>query len=73
MLRIRVVPQGRLARHSRLSAEGVDVTMPAGCRVRDVVSQVGLFDEEIKRVVVNGRPARLDKAVRRNDLIELHG
>jgi hypothetical protein len=46
--------------------------MPAGSRIRDVLIQVGLFDEEVKRVMVNGRRARLDKAVRRDDLIDLH-
>lgn len=72
MLRVRVVPHGRLASHSRISSAGLDVTMPAGSRIRDLLVQVGLFDEEVKRVMVNGRRARLDKALRRNDLIELH-
>jgi sulfur carrier protein ThiS len=72
MLRVRVVPHGRLAKNSRISSEGQALTMPAGSRIRDVLIQVGLFDEEVKRVMVNGRRARLDTAVRRDDLIELH-
>jgi len=72
MLRVRVVPHGRLAKNSRISSEGQALNMPLGSRIRDVLIQVGLFDEEVKRVMVNGRRARLDKAVRRDDLIELH-
>lgn len=72
MLRVRVVPRGRLATNSRIHSEGMEVTMPAGSRVRDLLSQVGLFDEEVRQVMVNGRRARLDSALRRNDLIELH-
>ena len=73
MLRVRVVPRGRLARNSRISSEGLDVQMPAGVRVRDVLHEVGVFDDEVRRVTVNGRPGRLDQALRRNDVIEIHG
>ncbi len=67
-----MIPRGRLATNSRISSDGTEVTMPAGSRVRDLLSQVGLFDEEVRRVMVNGRRARLDSALRRNDLVELH-
>ncbi len=72
MLRVRVVPHGKLTTNSRVSRDGRDLNMPTGSRVRDVLVQVGLFDEEVRRVLVNGRRARLDRAVRNNDVIELH-
>ena len=72
MLRVRIVPRGKLAKNSRISADGLEVTLPAGGRVRDLLSEVGLFDEEVRRVLVNGRRGRLDQTLRRNDVIEVH-
>lgn len=47
--------------------------MHEGGRVRDLLPEVGLFDEEIREVTVNGRRARLDQVLRRNDRVELAG
>jgi sulfur carrier protein ThiS len=71
MLRVRVVPRGKLAANSRLSADGLDVALQDGMRVRDLLVELGLFDEEVRRVVVNGRRGRLDQTLRRNDMVEL--
>ena len=73
MLRVRIVPCEKLARNSKIGREGGEVALPDGGRVRDLVQAVGLFDEEIRRVFVNGRKARLDTSLNRDDLVEVQG
>ncbi len=73
MLRVKIVTCDKLARNSKVGREGGEVSLPDGGRVRDLVQAVGLFDEEIRRVFVNGRKARLDTSLSRNDLVEVHG
>jgi hypothetical protein len=72
MFRVRVVPRGKLAKESRVALEGVDLTLPEGATVRDMLSEVGMFDQEIRRVTVNGKRGRMDQVLRRNDVIELY-
>jgi sulfur carrier protein ThiS len=71
MFRVKVIATGRLAKNSRIQMEGLDVTLPEGGRVRDLLNEVGVFDDEVREVVVNGRRGRLDQALRRDDKIEL--
>ena len=71
MLRVRIVPCSKLARNSRVSREGGEVGIPDGGRVRDLLQEVGLFDEEVKRVIINGRRARLDSSLRPNDVVHV--
>ena len=71
MLRVRIVPCARLARHSKVSREGGDVSLPAGGRVRDLLQEVGLFDEEVRRVQINGRRAHLDTSLKTNDVVQV--
>jgi len=71
MFNVRISAQGRLAKNSRIGREKVQVVLPEGGRVRDLLLEVGLFDEEVRRVIVNGRRARLDQALQRNDVIEV--
>jgi sulfur carrier protein ThiS len=73
MFRVRVVPRGRLAKDSRVGRQGTEIELPEGARVRELLAEVGLFDEEVRRVVVNGRRGRLDQRLRRNDVVEVHG
>jgi len=73
MFRVRVVPCGKLAKNSRVSAEGIEVTLPEGARVSELLAEVGLFDEEVRLVMVNGRRGRLDQRLQRNDVVEVHG
>ena len=47
--------------------------LPSGGRVRDLLQEVGLFDEEVRRVVINGKRARLDTSLKRDDIVELEG
>jgi len=72
MFRVKVMARGRLAKNSRIQLEGTEVTLPEGGRVRDLLVEVGLFDEEVREVVVNGRRARLDRALHRDDRVELY-
>ncbi len=71
MLRVRIIPCAKLAKHSKVSRDGNEVSLPEGGRVRDLLREVGLFDEEIKRVVINGRRARLDSSLKPNDLVQV--
>ncbi len=71
MLRVRVLPCAKLARNSKIGREGGDVVLPEGGRVRDLLVEVGLFDEEVRRVMINGRRARLDTSLRRNDVVRI--
>jgi len=73
MFRVRVSVSGKLVNNSRIHLEGADLNMPEGARVRDVLTEVGLFDDEVKQVTINGRRGRLDQSLRRNDVLELRG
>lgn len=73
MFRVRVIVSGKLANNARIDLEGQVMTLPEGARVRDLLSEVGVFEEEVKQVLVNGKRARLDQALRRNDVVELKG
>lgn len=73
MFRVRVVPRGKLIRNSRLEREGVALQLPSGSRVRDLLVELGIFEGEVRRVRINGRRARLDQSLRRNDEVELEG
>lgn len=71
MFRVRVIVRGKLATNSRVHLEGADVNLPEGARVRDLLLEVGVFDEEVKHVKINGRRGRLEQALKRDDLVEL--
>jgi sulfur carrier protein ThiS len=71
MFRVTVVAGGRLAKNSRIQMDGLEVTLPEGGRVRDLLVEVGVFDEEVREVIINGRRGRLDQALHRDDKIEL--
>ncbi len=73
MFRVRVTVSGKLVNNSRIHLEGADLSMPEGARVRDVLTEVGLFDDEVKQVTINGRRGRLDQSLRRNDVVDLRG
>jgi sulfur carrier protein ThiS len=73
MLRVRIRPCAKLARNSKVGREGGEVVLPSGGRVRDLLQEVGLFDEEVRRVVINGKRARLDTSLKRDDVVELEG
>jgi len=71
MLRVRIVPCSKLAKNSKIGRDGSEVVLPDGGRVRDLLQEVGLFDEEVKRVIINGRRARLDTSLRANDVVQV--
>jgi len=73
MLRVRIVPCSKLARNSKIGREGGEVALPDGGRVRDLLQEIGLFDEEVRRIVINGKRARLDTSLKRNDVVQVEG
>ena len=70
---MRIMTCSKLARNSKVGREGGEVSMPDGGRVRDLLREVGLFDEEVRRVKVNGKRARLDTCLKRNDVVSVEG
>lgn len=73
MLSVRIMPCSKLVRNSKVGRDGGEVVLPAGGRVRDLLQEVGLFDEEVRRVKVNGKRARLDTCLKRNDVVSVEG
>jgi hypothetical protein len=73
MLRVRIVTCAKLARNSKVGRDGSEVILPDGGRVRDLLHEVGLFDEDVRRVIINGKRARLDTSLKRNDVVHLEG
>ena len=71
MFKVWVSAHGRLAKNSRIGRDSIEVALPEGGRVSDLLLEVGLFDEEVRRVTVNGRRARLDRALQRDDVVEV--
>jgi len=45
--------------------------LPRGARVRQLVELIGIAEQEVKRLLVNGRRARLDSMLREGDRVEL--
>lgn len=56
-------------RLGRFSTGAVELTPPA--TVGHLVNQLGLADEEIGMALVNGRQAELDRALGRDDVVQL--
>jgi hypothetical protein len=71
MIRVWVTVTGRLMKRAKTDREGEQMEMPLGARVRDLVTSIGLMEEEVKKVSVNGRHGRLDSSLRTRDNIEL--
>ncbi|MGD0111370.1 MAG: hypothetical protein ABSD48_05855 [Armatimonadota bacterium] len=71
MFQVKVRARGRLAKNSRIQMDGAVIALPEGGRVRDLLVEVGMFDEEVREVTINGRRARLDQALHRDDNVEL--
>ncbi len=72
MFRVTIKAHGRLAATSHVGRDDTLVALPEGGRIRDLLAEVGIHDAEVKRVTVNGRQARLDQSLRRNDRVEVH-
>jgi len=71
MLQVKVMARGRLAKNSRIQTDGTVIALPEGGRVRDLLAEVGVFDEEVREVIINGRRGRLDQALHRDDSVVL--
>jgi hypothetical protein len=65
-MRITITVHGSFQRTSAIGNDEVTFTLPdtSNVRIRDLLDSLNIIEEEIRRITVNGRPARLDEAVR---------
>lgn len=72
-MRISVAVHGHLQDTSAIGKEEVTFTLPdaSGFRIRDLLESLNILEEEIRRIIINGRIGRLDEALRHRIKVEL--
>jgi len=65
-MRITVSVHGHFRSTSSVGQEEANFTFPdgTGMRIRDLLITINIIEEEIRQILLNGRPARLDEPVR---------
>lgn len=65
-MRVTIAVHGHLRHTSSVGHDEMTFTLPnaGGVRVRDLLETLNIFEEEVKRVVLNGKKARLDSTLR---------
>ena len=73
-MRITVAVHGHLRSTSSVGQEEVSYTFPdgTGMRIRDLLVTLNIIEEEIRTIILNGRPARLDEPVRHRIRLEFY-
>lgn len=73
-MRITIVARGHLRTTSAVGNDELTLTLPdaGGLRIRDLLGDLNILEEEIRQVTVNGRPARLDESLRHRIRLEFH-
>jgi len=73
-MRITIAVHGHFQRTSAIGQDEVTFTLPDahGMRIRDLLETLGIIEEEIRQVEYNGRPGRLDEAVRHRARLEFY-
>ncbi len=70
-MRITVAVHGHFRNTSTIGQDEMSFTLPdGGMRVRDLLESLNIVEEEIRQIVLNGRPGRLDEPVRHRVRIE---
>jgi hypothetical protein len=71
-MRITIAVHGHLRHTSSVGQDELSFTLPdtGGMRVRDVLETLNIFEEEVKDVRLNGKPARMDTILRTRSRIE---
>ncbi len=71
-MRITVAVHGHFRSTSTVGQEEASYSFPDGngMRIRDLLVVVNLIEEEIRQVLLNGRPARLDEPLRHRVKLE---
>jgi len=73
-MRVTIAVHGHLRETSAVGHDELTFSLPdaGGMRVRDLLETINVFEEEIKEVVLNGKPARLDTTLRTRVRLELY-
>ncbi len=71
-MRVTIAVHGHLRQTSSVGQDELSFTLPdtGGLRVRDLLDTLNIFEEEIKDVTLNGRPARMDSTLRGRARVE---
>ena len=70
-MRITVLLGGSLRHEGGTGQQQFDMELPAASQVKDVVGQLGLPDDRIKMIMVNGRGATLYTEISEGDRVAL--
>lgn len=73
-MRITIAVHGHLRQTSGVGHDELSFTIPdaGGVRIRDVLDTLNIFEEEVKQVIMNGRPARMDSTLRGRVRLEFY-
>lgn len=73
-MRVTITVHGHLQHTSSVGREEMTFSLPdaGGVRVRDLLETLNIFEEEVKRVVLNGKKARLDSTLRGRVRVEFY-
>ncbi len=65
-MRVTVAVHGHLRHTSGVGHEELSFSLPdaGGVRIRDILDTLNIFEEEVREVKLNGRPARMDSTLR---------
>ena len=71
-MRVTITVHGHLRQTSGVGQDELSFTLPdtGGMRVRDILESINVFEEEVKEVTMNGRPARMDTILRTRTRLE---
>jgi len=71
-MRITIAVHGHFKSTSAVGNDEITFALPDadGLRVRDLLEALNIVEEEIRQVTYNGRPGRLDEAVRHRARLE---
>jgi hypothetical protein len=74
-MRITIAVHGHLRQSSGLGQEEMTFVLPdvGGMRIRDLLTSVNMFEEEVKEIHMDGRKARLDTILRGRAKLDFYG
>ncbi|UCE82195.1 MAG: MoaD/ThiS family protein [Deltaproteobacteria bacterium] len=70
-MKIAILLGGPLRNETEKKLQQFEIELPPGCRVEDLVVQLGLPLDRVKMIMVNGRGATLDTEISEGDRVAL--
>jgi hypothetical protein len=71
MIRIHIKASHRFAARTAVTVAGITRDVPDGWHLRDLIADLEIYEGDLGKVTVNGKRARMDTRLRRDDEIEL--